>query len=77
MPDPVLPTIDLRICTRCGKCVQECPTAAVELRDGYPAIVRPEDCVYCGSCEEICPVEAIYLVYEIITPPSPEPRSQE
>ena len=77
MSDPVLPTIDKRICTSCGKCVDECPTSAVEMRGAYPEIVRPDDCVYCGTCEEICPVEAIYLVYEIVAPPPPQTRSQE
>ncbi|MBN1640478.1 MAG: 4Fe-4S binding protein [Anaerolineae bacterium] len=76
MSDPVLPTIDRQLCIGCGKCVEECPTAAVEMRGGYPEIVRPDDCAYCGACEEICPVEAIYLVYEIITPTSKSPRSQ-
>jgi NAD-dependent dihydropyrimidine dehydrogenase PreA subunit len=77
MSDPILPIIDEHLCTGCGKCVKECPTAAVEMRGSLPEIVRPEDCVYCGNCEEICPVEAIYLAYEIIAPPSQESRSQE
>ena len=66
MGDSVLPTINLDLCTACGLCIERCPTQAVEMIGGRPAIVRPDDCAYCGLCEEMCPVEAIALEYEIV-----------
>jgi NAD-dependent dihydropyrimidine dehydrogenase PreA subunit len=73
--DRILPTIDMDRCTGCGLCVDRCPTSAVEMIGGRPAIVRERDCVYCGMCEEMCPEEAIALVYEIVSPPDPETGS--
>ena len=66
MVELVLPLIDESRCTGCGTCVDLCPTQAVELLDGRPRIVRPDECDYCGSCEDICPQEAIALPYEIV-----------
>ncbi len=66
MGDRVLPVINVDLCTGCGLCIERCPTQAVGMIGGRPAIVRPEDCVYCGLCEEMCPVEAISLGYEIV-----------
>jgi 2-oxoglutarate ferredoxin oxidoreductase subunit delta len=69
MDDWLLPTIDLDRCDGCGRCVEYCPTKAVELTaKGRPLIVRPRDCAYCGMCEESCPEGCIALVYEIVTP---------
>ncbi len=67
MDDWTLPTIDLERCTGCGQCVTYCPVKAVDLLDGRPVIVRPQDCAYCGTCEDLCPQGAIALVYEIVT----------
>ena len=72
MNDMVLPTIDYGRCTRCGLCVERCPTRAVEISDEWPAVVRPGDCAYCGLCEEMCPAGAISLVYEIVLLPDDE-----
>ena len=66
MTDWPLPTIDEQACTRCGLCVQYCPTSAVEMGASRPVIARPQDCVYCGNCEEMCPAGAISLVYEFV-----------
>ena len=66
MTDWPLPAIDEQACTRCGLCVQYCPTHAVEMNASLPVIVRPQDCVYCGNCEEMCPAGAISLVYEFV-----------
>jgi NAD-dependent dihydropyrimidine dehydrogenase PreA subunit len=65
MTTQTLPTINRTLCTRCGKCVSECLTQAVDLIDSFPVITRPEDCSYCGLCEEICPQNAISLSYSI------------
>ncbi len=60
-----LPEIDLAQCTRCGQCVIQCPTQAVEMQSTGPIIVRPAECIYCTTCEAVCPVGAIACVFEI------------
>lgn len=62
----VVPQINLDLCDGCGICVDNCPSQAVSLIDGWPVIVRPEDCAYCGDCENLCPQGAIGLPYEVV-----------
>ena len=45
---------------RFGKCLDICPTGAIEMKDGK-AVVIPENCADCGACIEICPNEAIKM----------------
>lgn len=48
-----------------------CPTGALGITpEGWPAIVRPEDCAYCGTCEDLCSEGAIELAYEIVSAPA-------
>ena len=54
--------VDFDRCTRCMKCVKECPKEAleegrVEGRKGAFPIVLVERCIGCGACEYVCPVE--------------------
>ncbi|MFO7170714.1 MAG: 4Fe-4S binding protein [Chloroflexota bacterium] len=59
-PTPwILPIIDLRRCTGCGKCEELCPTHAVAVQGGKATIVRPQDCSFCEICESYCPEGAI------------------
>jgi ferredoxin len=51
-------TVDVGLCDGCGTCVELCPTAAIELRDGKAA-VDEENCADCGACEGDCPTGAI------------------
>ncbi|HML21374.1 MAG TPA: 4Fe-4S binding protein [Aggregatilinea sp.] len=74
MDDWLVPDLNRAACTRCGLCVDYCPTKAVEMVDGAPVIVRPGDCAYCGQCEEMCPANAIALSYEIRPPATPRPK---
>lgn len=60
-----LPIIDTDLCTACGLCVTNCPTAAVKFVEMLPVIHKPDSCTYCGLCEEYCLVGAVSLVYEI------------
>ena len=64
--DWTLPRIDLDRCNRCGLCVEQCPTSAVEMTPGGPVIARPSDCTYCAACEGVCPQDAIQCPYEIV-----------
>ena len=61
----VLPLIDAQRCTGCARCVELCPTHAVELRGATAAIARPEDCTFCEVCESYCPSEAIQRPFTI------------
>jgi ferredoxin len=66
MQDWALPEIDLALCDRCGDCVEQCPTEAVEMGPEGPVVIRPADCDYCALCDAICSQGAITCVYEIV-----------
>ena len=50
--------IDADACTGCGTCIDECPAAAIELKDDI-AVVDEDECLDCGACEDACPNGAI------------------
>lgn len=52
--------VDREKCTGCETCVDECPAAAISMKDGK-AKVDKDLCVDCGSCVDVCPSEAIHL----------------
>ena len=47
------PTIDVKFCTKCGACVRDCPTAAIDPRD--PSKVDVTRCINCMRCVKGCP----------------------
>ena len=57
----LLPVVDERRCVASGDCVQVCPTACLDLRDGLPALARPHECISCDLCTVVCPTTAIQL----------------
>lgn len=61
-----MPRIASDICTGCGDCIQQCPTAALGWQNGKAALLYPERCTYCAACESTCPVGAIELPYLIV-----------
>ncbi len=66
MTERAVPRIDLSRCNRCGRCVANCPTDAVEMTAQGPVIARPDNCSYCTECEVVCPENAIRCPYEIV-----------
>jgi NAD-dependent dihydropyrimidine dehydrogenase PreA subunit len=66
MKDWALPEIDLALCNRCGTCIAQCPTGAVEMGLAGPFVARPADCTYCTTCESMCPQQAITCAFEIV-----------
>jgi ferredoxin len=45
-------------CTACGACLATCPTQALRVAPGRPAVVDAR-CIDCWHCLEVCPVDAI------------------
>lgn len=69
MENWAVPEINLERCDRCGRCIEHCPTGAVEMGSGGPFVARPADCTYCARCDAICPRDAITCTFEIIWGP--------
>ena len=50
-----MPFIKLERCTRCLKCVKDCPANAITIETGEIA----DSCIHCGHCVAICPEMAV------------------
>jgi len=50
-----MPVINLGRCTRCLKCVNDCPANAITIETGEIA----DTCIKCGHCVAICPEMAV------------------
>jgi ferredoxin/flavodoxin len=53
-------SVDLNKCTRCGYCVELCPTKSIDLSTDQP-VFGP--CDQCWMCEQTCPEGAISFNY--------------
>ncbi len=48
-------------CTRCGACLEECPTKSIA--DAEPTyLIDADTCTDCMACVPVCPVDAIHPV---------------
>jgi ferredoxin len=50
-----MPFIQLEKCTKCLKCVKDCPSSAITIETGEIA----DTCIHCGHCVAICPEMAV------------------
>ena len=46
------------LCRGCGQCIKPCPSFALEMKDGKPAVDESK-CLLCGYCAADCPEFAI------------------
>jgi NAD-dependent dihydropyrimidine dehydrogenase PreA subunit len=54
------PSIDLKRCTNCKKCLEFCQHNVYGLEDLMIKVKNPTFCIIlCNKCESICPVQAI------------------
>ncbi len=53
--------IDIKKCDGCGKCIEQCPTRTVEIKDNKAVVSKDYllDCHLCSACVDSCPKEAI------------------
>ncbi|HEO72319.1 MAG TPA: 4Fe-4S dicluster domain-containing protein [Candidatus Hydrogenedentes bacterium] len=53
--------LDASSCTKCGRCVAECPAAIFVQRErgAVPEVDHAEFCIACGHCGAICPADAV------------------
>lgn len=45
-------------CTRCGACVEECPTDSI-MKAEPTFLIDADTCTDCMACVPVCPVDAI------------------
>jgi len=57
-PDP-----NPKLCIGCKRCVNHCPTGALELVDKKSKLTRPDLCIGCGECAVVCPTSAIKILW--------------
>jgi Ni,Fe-hydrogenase III small subunit/formate hydrogenlyase subunit 6/NADH:ubiquinone oxidoreductase subunit I len=53
------PEVDIKICTKCGECVNRCPSGAIILNDAPGFNI--DECIFCSLCADICPKGAITM----------------
>ncbi|OPY02711.1 MAG: NADH dehydrogenase subunit I [Syntrophus sp. PtaB.Bin001] len=60
----VRPLLNPEKCTKCGTCVEVCPTGAAQIgHDGFP-FYDLEVCVGCAQCIGFCPMMALRINWE-------------
>lgn len=64
--------VDNNKCVGCGKCVKDCVSFAITMKEGLPCKANFADklCINCGHCQAICPNQAISLNSSSIDKPS-------
>jgi len=55
------PVINKEECSGCGKCVDSCPTKALEIDQQKAALANVDLCMECGLCVSECLENAIRI----------------
>ena len=50
-------SVDSATCTKCGKCIEVCPTQGLRMTE-TAAEADPDNCIWCMACTRVCPVDA-------------------
>ena len=55
--------VNIERCVKCGKCVKDCPTNTLEMKDGVPSVRdgKGVGCIRCQHCLAVCPEAALTL----------------
>ncbi|MFO7966431.1 MAG: 4Fe-4S dicluster domain-containing protein [Archaeoglobaceae archaeon] len=53
--------VDTDTCIGCGRCVNSCPTGALELKDETAWLKEEKLCDGFGSCIAVCPENALFI----------------
>ena len=59
-----MPVISPELCTQCLKCVNDCPSDAIEIK----SYNIDASCIHCGHCVAVCPEKAVQPDFGAITP---------
>lgn len=53
--------VDIKKCDGCGKCIEQCPTKTIEIKDNKAIVSKDHllNCHLCNACVDSCPKEAI------------------
>ncbi len=53
--------IDMGKCDGCGKCIEQCPTKTIEIKDNKAVVSKDHlmDCHLCNACVDSCPKESV------------------
>ncbi len=63
-----MPYVITDSCTKCGACVEVCPTDSIHegVFESYDQMfINPDTCTECGACEGECPSTAIFADFDL------------
>jgi uncharacterized Fe-S center protein len=59
----VRPSLNKNKCTKCGLCIEVCPTGAAQVGDDEYPIYNLDECIGCAQCIGLCPEMALKITW--------------